>query len=101
MKVTDQLKDEHNEIELMLQILGRVSEKLESGTKINPKHLDQILEFIKIFADKCHHTKEEEVLFPAMEEASSRPSFTRLSSSGLSPRVPTRTTSRSAGVEPT
>ena len=29
----------------------------------------KVLDFIKTFADKCHHGKEENLLFPAMEEA--------------------------------
>ena len=36
--------------------------------KIAP-HLERIVEFIRVFADKCHHGKEEELLFSAMEEA--------------------------------
>jgi len=36
---------------------------------VDISHLDQILEFLKVFVDKCHHGKEEKVLFPAMEEA--------------------------------
>jgi hemerythrin-like domain-containing protein len=31
--------------------------------------LKQIVRFIQGFADKCHHAKEEDLLFPAMEEA--------------------------------
>ncbi|MEW5902069.1 MAG: hemerythrin domain-containing protein, partial [Acidobacteriota bacterium] len=31
--------------------------------------LDGIAEFLTIFADKCHHGKEEDLLFPAMEAA--------------------------------
>lgn len=53
----------------MLKILGKMSEKLRSGEKIERNVLEKILEFIKIFADKCHHGKEEDLLFPAMEEA--------------------------------
>lgn len=25
-----------------------------------PQHLDQILEFLMVFVDRCHHAKEEE-----------------------------------------
>ena len=32
-------------------------------------HVDRILEFLKGFVDTCHHAKEEECLFPALEEA--------------------------------
>lgn len=69
MKVTEQLKAEHNGIKLMLNILDKMCTKLESADMINPKHLDEVLEFIRIFIDKCHHTKEEELLFPALERA--------------------------------
>lgn len=53
----------------MLRILKKVCDRLESGDEVNPEHLDQILNFIKVFADQCHHGKEEDLLFPAMEEA--------------------------------
>ncbi|MFQ5891618.1 MAG: hemerythrin domain-containing protein [Candidatus Methanofastidiosia archaeon] len=68
MKPTEQLKEEHEAIKLMLRILEMICKKLESGEEINPEHLSKILEFIKIFADKCHHGKEEDLLFPAMEK---------------------------------
>jgi hemerythrin-like domain-containing protein len=42
---------------------------LESGKHIPYEHLDQIVEFIRLFADKTHHGKEEDLLFPAMEAA--------------------------------
>lgn len=69
MKATDKLKEEHEAIRLMLKILQKVCEKLEAGEKVSAAHLDDILEFIRDFADKCHHGKEEDILFPAMEDA--------------------------------
>jgi len=69
MRPTEQLKEEHNAIKLMLRILEKVCEKLESKEEVNPEHLEKIVEFIKVFADKCHHGKEEDLLFPAMEDA--------------------------------
>lgn len=69
MSPTEQLKEEHEAIKLMLKILEKVCEKLESKEEVNPEHLERIVEFIKVFADKCHHGKEEDLLFPAMEEA--------------------------------
>jgi hemerythrin-like domain-containing protein len=69
VKPTEQLKDEHSAVKIMLQILEAVSKKLESGQKVSAEHLDMIIEFIRIFTDKCHHGKEEGILFPAMEEA--------------------------------
>jgi len=50
----------------MLNIIDRISQKLAEGEKVNPDHLDQAVDFIKTFADKCHHGKEEDLLFKAM-----------------------------------
>ena len=69
MKATDELKNEHQGIELMLKILNRVAEQYQKGGKIPEAHIDGILSFLSIFVDKCHHGKEEEYLFPAMEAA--------------------------------
>jgi len=68
MKPTEDLKKEHESIKLMLRILEEVSKRLEAGEEVSSEHLDRILEFIQVFADKCHHGKEEGLLFPAMEE---------------------------------
>ncbi|MCF8068067.1 MAG: hemerythrin domain-containing protein [Desulfobacterales bacterium] len=69
MKATDELKKEHNGIELMLRVLQVVADKFKHGEHVNTEHLDGILEFLSIFVDKCHHGKEEEFLFPALEAA--------------------------------
>jgi len=53
----------------MLDVLEEICNRLEYGEKIDYKHLEQALDFIRTFADKCHHGKEENLLFPAMEEA--------------------------------
>ncbi|NOY68289.1 MAG: hemerythrin [Deltaproteobacteria bacterium] len=69
MKATDELKKEHQGVELMLRILQAVSTRIERGEQIDSGHLDGMMEFFSIFVDKCHHGKEEEFLFPALEEA--------------------------------
>jgi len=69
VKPTEQLKEEHDAIKLMLRILERVCEKLESGQDVNQTHLKEMLEFIGVFADRCHHGKEEDLLFPEMQKA--------------------------------
>lgn len=69
MHATEQLKKEHEGIKLMLSIMDEICNRLEAGKKVSTKDIDSIIEFIKTFADKCHHAKEEDLLFPAMEEA--------------------------------
>ncbi|NKE72657.1 hemerythrin domain-containing protein [Candidatus Manganitrophus noduliformans] len=69
MKPTDQLKKEHEAILLLLRVLDKVAARLEAGERVDATDLDRMLEFIRIFADRCHHGKEETFLFPALEEA--------------------------------
>lgn len=63
MKPTEQLKAEHEGVKLMLRVLDRVCAK---PGEINQEYFTKILEFLKIFVDKCHHGKEEDLLLPAM-----------------------------------
>lgn len=69
MQATQQLRDEHEGIMLMLRIINGVCRQLASSGSIDQEHFERILEFLKIFVDKCHHGKEEEVFFPALVAA--------------------------------
>ncbi len=69
MRPTEELVTEHNAIKRMLGILEGVSRRLEAGEAVEAEHLERIVDFIRGFADRCHHGKEEDLLFPAMEEA--------------------------------
>jgi hemerythrin-like domain-containing protein len=69
MKPIEDLKQEHDAVKTTLKILDRIcSEAEKTGEIPNPDHLDQLIEFFRIFVDKCHHGKEEALLFPALEE---------------------------------
>jgi len=69
MKATQQLKDEHEGVKIMLNILDRISRQLEGAGSLNKDHFEGIIEFLKGFVDKCHHGKEEDLLFPALVDA--------------------------------
>jgi len=69
MKPTEELVQEHNAIKRMLQILEAASRRIEAAERVDPEHLEQMVEFIRVFADRCHHGKEEDLLFGALEEA--------------------------------
>jgi hemerythrin-like domain-containing protein len=68
MKPTELLMKEHEAIKQMLQIVNKICYKLQSGDLVDTSHLVQIVDFIKNFADKCHHGKEEDILFETMGE---------------------------------
>ncbi len=65
---TAELKEEHKGILLMLRILEKIAAKLEANEKVDAGHLERIVDFFRVFADKCHHGKEEDLLFPALEK---------------------------------
>ncbi len=67
MKSTDELKNEHEGILLMLKIIKAISANMEQGDQVSATHLDGIMEFLSVFVDRCHHGKEEDFLFPALE----------------------------------
>ncbi len=63
----EDLRHEHNEISLMLDVMGRICELLDAGENIDPVHIKQLYDFMVVFVDECHHGKEEEFLFPKLE----------------------------------
>ncbi|ADW17609.1 Hemerythrin HHE cation binding domain protein [Desulfobulbus propionicus DSM 2032] len=67
MQATDELRKEHHGIQLMLQVLGVLGRKLGANEPVEQAHLDRMMEFFTVFVDHCHHGKEEEYLFPALE----------------------------------
>ena len=60
------LSEEHGAIMLMLKIMEKVAKKLKRGEDVDKYHLKKIVEFLKNFADRCHHGKEEGILFPEL-----------------------------------
>ena len=73
MKATDVLKEEHQGVLLALRVLGKIGLELvqaPTGASRDPAgDLTRLLDFLRVFVDKCHHGKEEDVLFPALLEA--------------------------------
>lgn len=69
MKSTDELSSEHRGIEVMLDILDEAARRIATGEPADFGHLEGMMEFLSVFADKCHHGKEEEFLFPSLEAA--------------------------------
>jgi hemerythrin-like domain-containing protein len=53
----------------MLKVMDGLCARLETGAAVDPAHPESIVDFIQVFADKCHHGKEEDLLFPAMIDA--------------------------------
>lgn len=65
---SEDLINEHQGILFGLKILEKMVLLLKENNRIEIDDIREIINFIKLFADKCHHGKEEGILFPAMEE---------------------------------
>ena len=66
MTPTEDLINEHKAIKVMLSIMSKIAENIKANKGYYIKDVEQIVDFLKTFADKCHHGKEENVLFPAL-----------------------------------
>lgn len=61
------LKHEHRIIERALRALEGLCARIEAGQPVPPNAPSQVISFLKDFADRCHHGKEEAHLFPELE----------------------------------
>lgn len=68
MKPTDVLKSEHRVIERVLSCLLAAANKLERDQELDAATFRKAIEFFRLFADRCHHAKEEGALFPLLAE---------------------------------
>ncbi len=68
-KSTEILKEEHKVIKVILDVLEEITKRAEKREKIDSDDVLKIIDFIRTFADKCHHGKEEDLLFVEMEKA--------------------------------
>jgi hemerythrin-like domain-containing protein len=67
VKPTDILMKEHRIIEQVLNCLEKILERCTTEKKLDTKSARQAIVFFRIFADRCHHGKEEAQLFPMMQ----------------------------------
>jgi len=65
---TEVLRREHDAILLMLDAAEALAGRLKAGEPVEPRLLEGTLEFFRLFADQCHHGKEEDLLFPKLVE---------------------------------
>jgi len=63
------LIEEHRVIKSMLQCLNKIVEEASKSGKLNLEAAKTAIDFFRNFADRCHHSKEEDRLFPVMEES--------------------------------
>ena len=65
-KAIADLMNEHEAILSAILILERMLAAMEKAPSVDAKDMHAFIGFLKEFADKCHHGKEEGLLFPAL-----------------------------------
>jgi hemerythrin-like domain-containing protein len=68
-KAIADLMNEHEAILSAILILERMTASMDSVAAVNVPDMRDFIGFLKEFADKCHHGKEEGLLFPALVKA--------------------------------
>jgi hemerythrin-like domain-containing protein len=68
-RVVEILTHEHKIILKVVTAATGVAAALREGRQVKVSTLREIVGFMRNFADRCHHAKEEDLLFPALVRA--------------------------------
>lgn len=68
MSALEPLKEEHRTIERIIGVLNATADRFEANKEAAVEIFEKALDFIRTFADRCHHGKEEDTLFPTLEQ---------------------------------
>jgi len=63
MQARGPLMIEHRLIERMISLIKDALAQIESTQKVDPLFVDTAVDFIRMYADRTHHGKEEDILF--------------------------------------
>jgi hemerythrin-like domain-containing protein len=63
MQARGPLMIEHRLIERMLSVIRKVLADIERKHRADPVFIDAAVDFIRVYADRTHHGKEEDILF--------------------------------------
>ena len=59
---------EHRLIEKAINTMSTALEHFKKDDQIDTAYVDMLIDFIRVYADKTHHGKEEDILFKELEE---------------------------------
>ncbi len=59
---------EHRLIERMIALIAQESDRIEEEGEVDPIFIDTAVDFIRTYADRTHHGKEEDILFRDLAE---------------------------------
>jgi hemerythrin-like domain-containing protein len=85
---------EHRLIERMIRLMEQESENIEKTEKVDVDFIDTAVDFLRTYADKCHHGKEEDILFARLTRKPMMPEHKRTMDELLEDHVLARQTVR-------
>jgi hemerythrin-like domain-containing protein len=69
---------EHRLIEKMIALMDEEIEKMKKYRKANPLFIEIAVDFIRMYADRTHHGKEEDILFQELEKKDLSPNHSKI-----------------------
>ncbi len=60
------LMREHRLIERMIKLMKEELHKVSEANEVNPNFIEVAIDFLRTYADRCHHGKEEDILFKGL-----------------------------------
>jgi hemerythrin-like domain-containing protein len=69
---------EHRLIEKMIALMDEEIAKMKQFNKANPLFIDTAVDFIRMYADRTHHGKEEDILFRDLEKKDLSPNHNKI-----------------------
>lgn len=64
---------EHRLIERMIALMKREQERIQTSEQWNPAFVDAAVDFMRVYADRTHHGKEEDILFRDLSAKTLKP----------------------------
>jgi hemerythrin-like domain-containing protein len=78
MKPIGPLMREHRLIERMVGLIETEQRRLLDGGRLNHGFVEAAVDFFRVYADRTHHGKEEDILFKQLAAKNMSPELTRI-----------------------
>ena len=80
MKPRGPLMIEHRLIEKMLEVVRNQISLIDTTNSVDPVFIDTTIDFIRTYADRTHHGKEEDIMFRELAKKTMTPEDTKVMS---------------------
>jgi branched-chain amino acid transport system ATP-binding protein len=64
------ISEDHRNLWRIAATIDIVADEMEAGARVDPAFFNSVFDYIEQFMDACHHTKEDDYLFPVLRARS-------------------------------